>query len=128
MLKEVYDTSIIVQLNTILQNSIKGKNINYTQIIVTAMEIIDKYENLNGLLKKSYIIMAIDNLTRDNNENNDIENNLISQENLIILKNLMQQNILSDLIDTIVNASKGNFDINKSSTVFKKKCKFLCFC
>jgi hypothetical protein len=125
MLKEVYDTSIIVQLNTILQNNIKGKNINYTQIIVTAMEIIDKYENLNGSLKKSYIIMAIDNLTRDNN---DIENNLISQENLIILKNLMQQNILSDLIDTIVNASKGNFDINKSSAVFKKKCKFLCFC
>ena len=125
MLKEVYDTSIIVQLNTILQNNIKGKNINYTQIIVTAMEIIDKYENLNGSLKKSYIIMAIDNLTRDNN---DIENNLISQENLIILKNLMQQNILSDLIDTIVNASKGNFDINKSSAVFKKKCKFFCFC
>ena len=127
MLKEVYDTNIIVELNTTFQNNIKGKNIKYTEIIVTAMEIIDKYENLNGSLKKSYIIMAIDNITKDNNEKSDIDNNLISQENFIILKNLIQQNILSDLIDIIVNATKGKIDINKSS-VSKKKCKFLCFC
>ena len=53
---------------------------------------------------------------------------LISQENVIILKSLIEQNILSDLIDTIVIATKGKIDINKSSTELKKNCKFLYFC
>jgi hypothetical protein len=115
MLKEVYDSSIIIELISALKNNIKGKTINYTQIIITAMEIIDKYENLTGTLKKSYIIMAIDNISRGNYKIG-LGDELISQENVIILKSLIEQNILSDLIDTIVIATKGKIDINKSST------------
>jgi|688.fasta_scaffold09537_20 hypothetical protein len=127
MLKEVYDSSIIIELISALKNNIKGKTINYTQIIITAMEIIDKYENLTGTLKKSYIIMAIDNISRGNYKIG-LGDELISQENVIILKSLIEQNILSDLIDTIVIATKGKIDINKSSTELKKNCKFLYFC
>jgi len=127
MLKEVYDSSIIIELISALKNNIKGKTINYTQIIITAMEIIDKYENLTGSLKKSYIIMAIDNISRGNYKIG-LGDDSISQENVIILKSLIQQNILSDLIDTIVIATKGKIDINKSSTELKKNCKFLYFC
>jgi hypothetical protein len=128
MLKEVYDSSIIIQLISVLKNNIKGKTINYTEIIITAMEIIDKYENLTGSLKKSYIMIAIDNISRGNDRMIGTEDDLISQENVIILKNLIEQNILSDLIDTIVIATKGKIDINKSSTELKKNCKFLYFC
>jgi hypothetical protein len=127
MLKEVYDSSIIIELISALKNNIKGKTINYTEIIITAMEIIDKYENLTGSLKKSYIIMAIDNISRGNYKIG-LGDDSISQENVIILKSLIQQNILSDLIDTIVIATKGKIDINKSSTELKKNCKFLYFC
>lgn len=127
MLKEVYDTSVVIQVISALKNNIKGKDINYTQIIVIAMEIIDKYENLDGSLKKSYIIMAIENIARGYDKMIGTEDDLISQENVLILKNLIEQNILSDFIDIVANATKGKFDINKSKSIIKKGCRFLCF-
>ena len=55
----------------------------------------------------------------------EINDDIISIENTLILKNLIEQNILSDFIDNISNASKGLYDINKSNK--KKRCNFLFF-
>lgn len=130
MQNEVYDPVILSTVIKCLKESIKDKKIsfvNYTIIIISAMEIIEKYKTLNGALKKKYMIMAIEEIAEGNDNIVGTDDDLIFKENTIILKNLIEQNILSDLIDIISDASKGLFDINKSTKTLKNGCKILCF-
>lgn len=128
--KEVYDPVILSTVIKCLKESIKDKKINivnYTIVIISAMEIIEKYKDLNGNLKKKYLIMAIEDIAKGDDGIVGTSDDLISKENVVILKNLIDQNILSDLIDIISDASKGLFDINKTSKTLKNGCKILCF-
>jgi len=128
--KEVYDPVILSTVIKCLKESIKDKKINivnYTIVIISTMEIIEKYKDLNGNLKKKYLIMAIEDIAKGDDGIVGTADDLISKENVVILKNLIDQNILSDLIDIISDASKGLFDINKTSKTLKNGCKILCF-
>lgn len=114
---EMYIPSILDKIVRCIKINIKAKNINMNSVfdfIIRCMEILENYDNLSGEQKKQYIILAIQEILYNNTTDVYIDENIIK-----LLKNLLENNMLGNLIDTISNASKNNFNINKIKT---KKC------
>jgi hypothetical protein len=123
MNKEECDPILLIKIINSFKKFFKGKKINYTTLIVNGMEIIEKNKKLDGSIKKKYLIIAIGELAKGIDNISGTEDDIISLENMIILKKLIDENLLEDMIDIIADVSKGLFDINKSS---KSRCRLLC--
>jgi hypothetical protein len=123
MNKEECDPILLIKIINSFKKFFKGKKINYTTLIVNGMEIIEKNKKLDGSIKKKYLIIAIGELAKGIDNISGTEDDIISLENMIILKKLIDENLLEDMIDIIADVSKGLFDINQSS---KSRCRLLC--
>jgi len=123
MNKEECDPILLIKIINSFKKFFKGKKINYTTLIVNGMEIIEKNKKLDGSIKKKYLIIAIGELAKGIDNISGTEDDIISLDNMIILKKLIDENLLEDMIDIIADVSKGLFDINKSS---KSRCRLLC--
>ena len=114
--EEECDPVILLKIISSLKNFVKGKKLDYTTLIVNGMEIVEKYKKISGPMKKKYFMIAIRELANGNDD-------IISLENVIIINKLLQEKLLENMVDMIIDISKGLFDINKSS---KLGCRLLC--
>ena len=77
---------------------------NAPAIIVKGMELLEKIKEISGAEKVQYLAEAVGNLTKAG---------LLSDQQELAVRVLLQDNLLQDLVSVIADASKGRFDINK---------------
>ena len=113
--------NILNALVNTIKNSIKDKNIDTSscfKIITLSVEIIEKYNELHGKDKKEYIIKAIEIIAKGNDNIEGNNDDLLDETTVLSLKIIIDNDYISEFIDIICRASKGEININK----IKKKC------
>jgi hypothetical protein len=106
---------LIIPLINELKNKIKDPNIDTSsalKIISVGMEIVETYKTKEN--KKDLVISTMKELIKDNND-------LITDDIKGILNPIIENDmIISNIIDVICDATKGNLKINN----IKTKCCF----
>lgn len=104
--------------NYILNNNIDIRSLSSLQLITIIMEQVETIKDLKGDDKKKYVIKLLNEIITNDDNIFTKSNNL----NLIInITNLLDANIVSDIIDTIVLCVDGVVKIND-------KIKSSCYC
>lgn len=88
----------------------KLKTSNIIMIMMRTMEVVEKYKYLNGTEKRELVMRIMIKLVED------LEKDEENEEALKLMINVMGPN----LIDSVILASKGKFEINP------KKCTISC--
>ena len=116
---------VLQKLVTSLKDAIKNKSIDTSsamKLIVICIEIIENMENMENIDKKQYVILAITKIAYGDDLISGTSDDTISPQVLESLIVMINRDIISEVIDIICLASKGNIDVNK----IKKTC-FGCF-
>ena len=103
--------------------TIKNRSITFNSsidLIKLCMEEVEKIENLNGYDKKEYVIKTLNEIAKGNDGILGTNDDLIPIYILAPLNFLIKNNILSDIIETVIKATQGELDINKK--IKKNKC------
>ena len=115
---------VLQKFITSIKDAIKNKSIDTSsamKLIVICIEIMENMETKN-IDKKQYVILAITEIAKGDDLILGTSDDTISPqvyESLIVMIN---RDLISEVIDIICLASKGNIDVNK----IKKTC-FGCF-
>jgi hypothetical protein len=115
---------VLQKLIASIKDAIKNKSIDTSsamKLIVICIEIIENMQTEN-IDKKQYVILAISEIAKGDDLILGTSDDTISPqvyESLIVMIN---RDLISEVIDIICLASKGNIDVNK----IKKTC-FGCF-
>ena len=91
------------------------------RLLRIAMVVVDK-TNEPGNKKKEFVINLLKEVVMKNND--------ISPEDKLQALNLIMGNIVSDSIDFLIDASKGNFNVNKIEKIAEEvaiSCFTRCF-
>jgi hypothetical protein len=121
------DQRILQSFITSIKTAIKNKSIDTSsamKLIVISMEIIENMENVdvNNIDKKQYVIMAIREIAKGEDNIIGTTDDTISPQVVESLITMINRNLISEVIDIICLACKGEFNVNK----IKKTC-FGCF-
>lgn len=105
-------------METVYSQLVSGGNLDDTMSIITrAMCLMEKSENLSGYEKLDTVISILQKLV-------DAEGVLPEKVRATLKSFLENQDTIKGIINTIVSATKGSFDINKVAS----GCVFLgCF-
>jgi hypothetical protein len=115
---------VLQQFITSIKDAIRNKSIDTSsamKLIVICIEIMENMQTEN-IDKKQYVILAINEIAKGDDLILGTSDDTISPqvyESLIVMIN---RDLISEVIDIICLASKGNIDVNK----IKKTC-FGCF-
>ena len=116
--------NILNSLIVSIKNCIKNTSIDTSscfKIITISIEMIENYDNLTGEEKKNYIILAIETIAKGDDNIAGTADDLLDETIVKSLKFILQNNYISEIIDIICKASKGDININK---IKKKYCCF----
>jgi len=106
--------------NYIINNNIDICSLSSLQLITIIMEQVETVKNIKGDQKKQFVINLLTEIISSNDNIFAKSNNL----NLIInINKLLESNIVSDIIDTIVLCVDGVVKINNK---IKSNCCFPC--
>jgi|688.fasta_scaffold737035_2 hypothetical protein len=104
--------------NYIIINNIDISSLSSLQLITIIMEQVETIKGLKGNDKKDYVIKLLLDFIKDDDKNN-IFVKCNNPTLLININQLLETNIISDIIDTIVLCVDGVVKIN---TKIKSKC------
>ena len=110
-----------------IKDAIKNKSIDTSsamKLIVICIEIMENMENIEtkNIDKKQYVILAITEIAKGDDLILGTSDDTISPQVYESLILMINRDLISEVIDIICLASKGNIDVNK----IKKTC-FGCF-
>lgn len=100
-------------------------------IIRKGMEIVDKYPNLTGDQRKKLLVNVLTRVAKGNDGVFGTDDDVLPEETVKQICVLLEGNLVENVIDIIVDATKGNFDINKTAVMVKQSCalaQILCGC
>ena len=110
-----------------IKDAIRNKSIDTSsamKLIVICIEIMENMENIEtkNIDKKQYVILAITEIAKGDDLILGTSDDTISPQVYESLILMINRDLISEVIDIICLASKGNIDVNK----IKKTC-FGCF-
>lgn len=91
-------------------------------IIRKGMEIVDKYPNLNGEERKRLLINVLTRVAKGSDGVFGTHDDVLPEATVKQICLLLEGNLVENVIDIIVDATKGNFDINKATVVVQQSC------
>lgn len=100
-----------------IKQAIREKKIptdNPMLIITRCMELLEHVKGLNGKEKKLYIVKAIEAVAKGDDGIFGTADDLLPERTIRALQTLVEQDIVSDTIQLVIDASKGKYDINKT--------------
>jgi hypothetical protein len=112
------DMVVLQKLITSIRNAIKNKNIDTSsaiKLVCISMEIMESF-NINNDNKKQYVIMAIQEIAKGDDLIMGTADDTISPQVVESLIAMIHRNLISEIIDIICLASKGEFNLNKIKT------------
>jgi hypothetical protein len=116
---------VLQQFITSIKDAINNKSIDTSsamKLIVICIEIMENMENIENIDKKQYVILAITEIAKGDDLILGTSDDTISPQVYDSLIVMINRDLISEVIDIICLASKGNIDVNK----IKKTC-FGCF-
>jgi len=119
------NNDILKSLITSIKNNIKNKNIDTSscfKIIILSIEIIENYNTLTGEEKKNYIILAIENIAKGEDNISGTEDDLLDETIVSSLVFILKNNYINEIIDIVFKASRGGININKMKIKNKLCC------
>ncbi len=111
---------LIAKLALSLQESIINKEFEGKSpvvIITKGMELLSDVPELMGTTKKEILIKAIERIAHGKDGIVGTDDDLISQEQMNILKIMIDNNIVEGIINVIYDASRGKFNIGNALTL-----------
>jgi hypothetical protein len=122
------DQLIVQKLSIALQESILKKEVDTsstTNIIVKGMELMETFPNMKGDQKKSTLIKVVELVAAGKDGIIGTADDIIPAAAVESLKVLLEKDLLGSVIQTIADASKGKFNLNKTVAIVtevKKSC------
>jgi hypothetical protein len=118
---------VLQKFITSIKDTIRNKSIDTSsamKLIVICIEIMENMENIEtkNIDKKQYVILAITEIAKGDDLILGTSDDTISPQVYESLILMINRDLISEVIDIICLASKGNIDVNK----IKKTC-FGCF-
>lgn len=101
-------SKLSLQLESYIQEMFKNETITTSNILIVIsdiMQIVEKYNGLNGLDKKNIVLNLITSQLNSSNK-------LSLEEKTSLL--LIVSTIAPTFIDTIISATNGKFNLNKN--------------
>jgi hypothetical protein len=95
-------------------------------VVVKTMELLENVKGLSGGEKKKYIIAAIEEVAKGDDGIAGTADDLIPVSTVNKLKLMVEQDLVGDTIDLIVDATKGEFNLNKAINT-GIQCLGICF-
>ena len=108
------DTVLLAEYRSLLSPSSTLK-----VLIVKAIEFVDKFPHLSGQEKKDSALDLLKSIANGPDGISGTSDDIIQPQIIEAIQQIMNTNILWDIIDSIVESSKGNFDINKVDDIVK---------
>ena len=94
-------------------------------IIRKGMEIVDKYPSLTGEERKRLLINVLTHVAKGSDGVFGTDDDVLPEATVKQICVLLEGNLVENVIDIIIDASKGNFDINKATVVVQQSCAFV---
>jgi hypothetical protein len=129
----LYNPNILDKIIKFVKLNIKNKTVNYnsaTDLILCCINIIKNYEILSEEQKKQYIILVIEEISKGDDGISNTIDDLIPENVIITLRKILEQNILSDLVNIISRIETDTNVINpiNCSNVNPENIKKKIFC
>jgi hypothetical protein len=86
-------------------------------IITKGMEMLNEVPELMGTTKKNILIQIIERVASGKDGILGTEDDRISEEYMNMLRIILENNIIDGLIDVVIDASKGKFNIGKAANL-----------
>lgn len=109
-----------------IRKAIESKQLNTQSamaIVKKGMELMDKYKHLTGQEKKELLIKVLENISAGNDGIIGTDDDILPQETVTAMKTILDGKLVGDIIDTIVSAVRGDFDIQKATQVVQETTK-----
>lgn len=91
-------------------------------IIRKGMEIVDKYPSLTGDERKRLLINVLTRVAKGSDGVFGTDDDVLPEATVKQICILLEGNLVENVIDIIIDATKGNFDINKATVVVQQSC------
>lgn len=111
---------LIAKLALSLQESIVKKEFEGKSpllIITKGMELLSDVPQLMGTTKKTILIQIIERIASGKDGIIGTDDDILSKEYVDKLRLLLENNIIDGIIDIVVDAAKGKFNIGKAATL-----------
>lgn len=119
---------ILQSIIMLIKKAIKESKIDVYSpysIIVKTMELLEHVKGMSGSDKKKYIVTAIEEVAKGDDGIAGTADDLIPLSTVNKLKLMVEQDLIGDTIDLVVEATKGELNLNKAINT-GIKCVGLC--
>lgn len=103
---------LVFELQDFLSNN--PSEVNPTMIIAKAMELVERVKGLSGPEKKDLVLKVIFIVAKGKDGVEGTDDDIISKDVMDNVRILVDKNLVSDVVDVIVSAANGKFDIMRT--------------
>jgi len=111
------DSLIASKIALLLQEGILKGEIakdSPTKLIAKGMEIMESFSNMSGDQKKKMLIRVIEKIAAGSDGIVGTEDDIIPKEVVESLKLLLEKDLIGDIVQVVMGAAKGEFNLEKS--------------
>lgn len=101
---------------------------NPLNIVAMGMELMNKYNGLSGMEKKTILVQALNTIANGADGIADTEDDVIPKPVMDTIKILIDGQLISHMINLVSDVSKGKFDINQTVAVAKEASEAMSGC
>jgi hypothetical protein len=94
-------------------------------ILRKGMELVDKYPELTGEQRKTLLINVLMRVAKGEDGVFGSADDVLPEATVKQMCALLEGNMIENVIDIIVDATKGHFDINKTEVVVQQSCALI---
>lgn len=88
-----------------------------TQLIAKGMEIMETFPNMNGSQKKQLLVKVVEKVAAGADGIAGTEDDIIPKSVVDALKTLLEKNLVEDIVQVMLSAAKGEFNLEKNKEV-----------
>lgn len=123
------DNLVVGKVTLALQEAILKKELEATSatgIIAKGMELMQTFPNMSGDQKKKLLVQVIEKLAAGQDGIVGTSDDIIPAACVESLKTFLEKDLLGDVINVVLDASRGKFNLQKA-TETAEKVKKACF-
>lgn len=117
--------SRVIELEVCLEirKAIEGKELDPASamsIVTKGMELLNKYKDLKGTDKKTLLVKVLQDISAGNDGIIGTADDLLPQSTVEAIKKILDGDLISDIVNVIVDAARGKFDMKRATEVATK--------
>lgn len=106
---------IVFELQDYLLNN--PSNLTPSVLIAKAMELVERIKGLSGSEKKDMVLIIISIVAKGKDGVEGTDDDIIPKDIMDKIHVLIEKDLVGDIVDVIVSASRGNIDIGRTVQV-----------